>query len=159
MWVHTDCVYWLLVGLPLCPAALCRQSRVNKPIHNNMWRAGLGRHRPAAANPGTLCWDHGERSFVANRKCRNGNKKLCATNQEKELHLTVKITLVCDAQDEVTSLSREGWNMLHCFWYKCAGPGPAPALSSNLSDDWNSCWEIVKTWRPVYEALLIFPDS
>ena len=31
-----------------------------------------------------------------------------ATNKEKELHLIVKIPLVCDAQDEVTSLSREG---------------------------------------------------
>ena len=63
---------------------------------------------PAAASTGTLCCHQGDRSFLANRKCRNANKQLYATNKEKELHLIVKIPLVCDAQDEVTSLSREG---------------------------------------------------
>ena len=64
---------------------------------------------PAAASLGTyFVLPSGDTSILANRKCRNANKKLYATNKEKELHLIVKIPLVCDAQDEVTSLSREG---------------------------------------------------
>ena len=73
-----------------------------------MWRAGLARHTASSRQPGYFVLPSGDRSFLANRKCRNANKKLYATNKEKELHLIVQIPLVCDAQDEVTILSREG---------------------------------------------------